>query len=85
MSNNSVLRQEIKIENIESYVPEGWERKLFKHKSGCLKGKHRISYISPFGREVRCKSQMEKYLAQLEGNDTPLSVDIEKFDFNANI
>ncbi|CAL4066022.1 unnamed protein product [Meganyctiphanes norvegica] len=78
----SVLREEVEIDNNGIYVPEGWQRKMFKFKSGSMKGKNVICYISPFDKEVRYKKQMKEYLAGLEENGNPLVVDVNRLQFN---
>ncbi|CAL4059433.1 unnamed protein product [Meganyctiphanes norvegica] len=76
-----VTKVEVDVDNTNIYVPEGWQRKLFKFTSGCLKGKHLICYISPFDKEIRCKKYMSEYLANLEKEDIYLSVDVERLNF----
>ena len=53
------------MDNTNIYVPDGWQRQLFKLLSGVHIGKHRICYTSPYGRQVWGKKQMELETAQV--------------------
>merc|ERR1711970_274627 len=78
---DSVLKEELEVDNTDIYVPKGWQRKLFKFKSGTQKGIHRICYISPNDRKIWCKSDMTKYLIYLERRGIYFSVDVECLNF----
>ena len=49
----SVSKEELKLDNTDVYVPDGWQRQLFKLSgSNYGIGQHKVCYTSPYGRQV---------------------------------
>ncbi|CAL4117508.1 unnamed protein product [Meganyctiphanes norvegica] len=76
-------RTEIEVDNTEIYIPEGWQRKVFRYTNGPNKGKHIVSYTSQFDKVLYSKRQAIEYVAELEKMGCYLSVDAQKLSFSA--
>ncbi|KAG8299779.1 SUMO1 sentrin specific peptidase 8 [Homalodisca vitripennis] len=59
-------------------VPPGWERVEKKRPSGLTAGRIDVSYISPGGKTVRSKGDLEKYIRK-----KGLKLDVNAFNFSA--
>ncbi|CAL4189459.1 unnamed protein product, partial [Meganyctiphanes norvegica] len=77
--NYCIPRKKDDVGNIDIYVPDGWQRKLIKNKSG---KKHYIVYVSPDYKKIRSHKQMREYLAHLEQKSAPQLVDLERINFS---
>lgn len=76
---------EIKGDNTEKYIPDGWQRKIYKYTMGIKKGKHVVSYISPLGNELTNKSHVEGYLEVLKRKGIKELIEVEKMDFSVSL
>ncbi|CAL4086374.1 unnamed protein product, partial [Meganyctiphanes norvegica] len=73
---------EIEVDNTGKYIPQGWQRKVYKYKKGVNKGRHVVRYISTFGRTLCSKTQVLEYIERLEGNGIMEPIDVDKLDFS---
>ncbi|CAL4062007.1 unnamed protein product, partial [Meganyctiphanes norvegica] len=79
---NTSGKIEIKVDNAGKYIPEGWQRKVYKLNKGVLKGKHRVGYISSLGRTLYSKTQVSKYIEKLKSNGIIELINLDKMDFS---
>ncbi|CAL4189734.1 unnamed protein product [Meganyctiphanes norvegica] len=73
---------EIKVDNTGKYIPEGWQRKVYKLPRGVHKGRCVVRYISPLGRTLCNKTQVSQYIEMLETNVFMEPIIVDKMDFS---
>ena len=74
--------EEVEVDNKDKYVPDGWQRKLFRTITGKCKGKYSIAYTSPWNKDVFYKKDMIKYLVSVEKQGYPMFVNVDQLDFH---
>ncbi|CAL4095038.1 unnamed protein product [Meganyctiphanes norvegica] len=74
--------QAMEVDNTGKYIPNGWQRKVFRHIGGKLSGDCTVRYISPFGQTLYTAAQVPEYIEWLESQDIMEPIDVEKFDFS---
>ncbi|CAL4065651.1 unnamed protein product [Meganyctiphanes norvegica] len=79
---NTLGKIEIQVDNTGKYIPEGWQRKVYKFTRGVHKGKHRVRYISPLGRGLCSKKLVSEYIEKIESNVFMEPIDVDKMDFS---
>ncbi|CAL4178235.1 unnamed protein product [Meganyctiphanes norvegica] len=75
-------KEEVEVDNTDIYVPEGWQRKLFKYPRKNSGEFLFICYVSPFNKEIRCVKEMKTYLRYLNRKGNTLLLDVERTDFS---
>merc|ERR1712098_323507 len=73
---------EVDVDNFGKYIPEGWQRKLYKYTRGVLEGRFVIRYISPYGKVLYNKKHVSKYIKLLESEGITELVKVENMDFS---
>ncbi|CAL4077190.1 unnamed protein product, partial [Meganyctiphanes norvegica] len=76
---------EIDVDNTGKYIPEGWQRKVYKHiGKSTLKSHYMVRYISPYtGRYFSGKRDISKHVEWLQDKGITESINIDKLDFSA--
>ncbi|CAL4066276.1 unnamed protein product [Meganyctiphanes norvegica] len=81
---NTSGKKELKVNNNGKYIPEGWQRKVFKFTKGVYKGKHRVRYTSPLGRTLGSKAEVSEYIEKLDSKGILEIINVDKMDFSWN-
>ncbi|CAL4195372.1 unnamed protein product [Meganyctiphanes norvegica] len=78
----TVGKMEIKVDNTGKYIPEGWQRKVYKFTQGVHEGRCVVRYISPLGRTLHSKTQISEYIEKLKSDDIIELINVDKMDFS---
>ncbi|CAL4168475.1 unnamed protein product [Meganyctiphanes norvegica] len=79
---------EVKINNTGKYIPEGWQRKLYKFTNGVNEDWYVVRYVSPLGKSFCSKTQVLDYVEKFqlfESNGIMELINVNKMDFSSKI